>query len=235
MKKTYTISPLNESAVLVSFGNIIDESINQQVIGLHALLNHKAFNGFIESVPAYSSLAVFYNVIEITKSSLDNKSTFDFVKEYLEDVLVRLPQDEGLKNNQVIEIPVFYNGEDLKFVADEHQLSVDEVIGIHTSKNYRVFMIGFLPGFPYMGTVDDRIATARKKSPRTSVPAGSVGIAGHQTGIYPQASPGGWQLIGRTPIKIFNKEKSNPCLLNPGDHVRFYSVSKNEFEKLNEY
>jgi len=186
-------------------------------------------------VPAYSSLAVFYNAVEIIENSQGIQSIFEFVKEYLENILVCLPQVEELRNNKVIEIPVFYSGEDLKFVAGEHQLSVDEVINIHTSKNYRVFMIGFLPGFPYMGTLDERIATARKKSPRTSVPAGSVGIAGFQAGIYPQVSPGGWQLIGQTPFQIFDKERSHPCLLNPGDHVRFYSINKNEFEKLNEY
>ncbi|HEV8512501.1 MAG TPA: 5-oxoprolinase subunit PxpB [Cyclobacteriaceae bacterium] len=235
MEKVYSIIPLNESAALVSFGNVIDGAVNQKVIALHTSINHKSFKGFVESAPAYSSLAVFYNAIEIMQSNRDIKSTFDFVKGYLEDVLARLPQAKESENNRVLEIPVFYNGEDLKFLADEHGLSVGEVIGIHASKSYRVFMVGFLPGFPYMGTVDDRIATARKKSPRTSVPAGSVGIAGYQTGIYPQASPGGWQLIGQTPFKVFDKEKSNPCLLNPGDHVRFYSISQTEFEKLNEY
>jgi inhibitor of KinA len=96
-------------------------------------------------------------------------------------------------------------------------------------------MLGFLPGFPYMGMVDERIATPRKSSPRTVVPAGSVGIAGQQTGIYPLSSPGGWQLVGRTPLKIFDRKKESPCLLNPGDVVKFYSINKTEFEKLNEY
>jgi inhibitor of KinA len=235
LKKIYSITPLNESAVLVSFGNVIDELINQKVIALHETVNHKPFKGFVESVPGYSSLAVFYDVVEISQSYGDTKSTFEFVKKNIEDILVRLPPVEEPKNNRVLKIPVFYTGEDLEFVADEHKLTVNDVIDIHTSKDYRVFMIGFLPGFPYMGTVDERIATSRKKSPRTSVSAGSVGIAGFQTGIYPQTSPGGWQLIGRTPFKIFDKQRSNPCLLNPGDHVRFYSIDKNEFEKLNEY
>lgn len=235
LEKVYSIVPLNESAALVSFGNVIDEAVNQRIIALQTFLNQKSFKGFVESVPAYSSLAVFYNAIEVTQSNRDIKSTFDFIKKYLEDILAQLPQAEESGNNRALEIPVLYNGEDLKFVADEHGLSVDEVIGIHTAKSYRVFMIGFLPGFPYMGTIDDRIATARKKTPRTSVSAGSVGIAGSQTGIYPQASPGGWQLIGQTPLKIFDKEKPNPCLVNPGDQVRFYSINKNEFEKLNEY
>jgi inhibitor of KinA len=234
LETAYSITPLNESAALVSFGNVIDESINQKVIALHNSLNSKPFNGFVESVPAYSTLALFYNAVEMARSNREIKSTFDIVKKYLEDILQNLKVEQP-KNNNVFEIPVFYNGDDLKLVADEHKLTVEEVIDIHTGKAYRVFMIGFLPGFPYMGTVDERIATARKKSPRTSVPPGSIGIAGYQTGIYPQTSPGGWQLIGQTPFKIFNKERPNPCLVNPGDTVRFYSISKKEFEKLNEY
>lgn len=130
---------------------------------------------------------------------------------------------------------MLYDGDDLDFVAEQHQLSTEEVISIHTSRSYRVFMLGFLPGFPYMGTVDERIATGRRASPRSVVPAGSVGIAGMQTGIYPQSSPGGWQLVGRTPLKIFDAIKASPCLLNPGDLVTFYSINKAEFEKLNEY
>ncbi|HLZ17054.1 MAG TPA: 5-oxoprolinase subunit PxpB, partial [Cyclobacteriaceae bacterium] len=134
-----------------------------------------------------------------------------------------------------VEIPVWYEGEDLEFVSDRHGLTRSDVIAIHTSKTYRVFMIGFLPGFPYLGIVDERIATPRKSSPRTRVPPGSVGIAGFQTGIYPQASPGGWQLIGKTPIKIFDAGRTSPCLFAPGDPVRFYSIDQNEFERRNEY
>lgn len=134
-----------------------------------------------------------------------------------------------------LEIPVLYDGDDLDLVAELHQLAREEVIAIHTSRSYHVFMLGFLPGFSYMGTVDDRIATPRKSSPRILVPAGSVGIAGYQTGIYPQSSPGGWQLIGRTPLKIFDAGRSKTCLIDAGDQVKFSPISKTEFEKLNEY
>jgi inhibitor of KinA len=232
--ESYKIIPLNERSALVSFGNVIDEGVNRKVVALFQLLREKPFDGFIESVPAYSSLAVFY-APEIIQTNLKITSAFDFVKKYLEDVLVHEFKFHESNEHRILKIPVFYNGEDLDFVANQHQLTKDEVIAIHSLKTYRVFMIGFLPGFPYMGTVDDRIATPRKSSPRTSVPSGSIGIAGYQTGIYPKNSPGGWQLIGRTPIKIFDKERSNPCLFNPGDHVRFYSVNQNEFEKLNEH
>ncbi len=235
MQKAYSISPINERATLVSFGNVIDESVNRKVISLHQSLNRMPFEGFIESVPAYASLAIFYNPIEIFRNNSRIKSAFDFVETFLEDMLKQSRADIEEELIRTIEIPVLYNGEDLEFVANQHRLTKNEVVAIHTSQKYRVFMIGFLPGFPYMGVLDKRITTPRKSTPRTNVPSGSVGVAGFQTGIYPQASPGGWQLIGRTPLKIFNAEKSNACILNPGDSVKFYSIDQNEFDKLNEY
>lgn len=235
MEKPFSIGPLNESAVVVSFGNGIDPSVNRNVISLHQSLCRSSFRGFVESVPAYSSLAVFYNPMEVIQTIGNFKSTFGFVEGFLEDVLAQLHPGEMSEQNQVVEIPALYTGEDLKFVADFHQLTPGEVIAIHMSRTYRVFMIGFLPGFPYLGTVDERIATPRKSSPRISVSAGSIAIAGLQTGIYPQSSPGGWQLIGRTPIKIFDKQKLMPCIVKPGDSVRFYAIDQKEFEKRNEY
>ena|SRR5258706_12897403 len=233
--KAYSIIPLNESAALVSFGNAIDETVNQKVIALHILVNNKPFKGFIDSLPAYSSLAVFYNPLEVIQNALKQEPAFDFVKEYLNNILSKLPSSEAQEENQIIKIPVLYDGEDLEFVSKQHHLTIDKAIAIHTSKTYRIFMIGFLPGFPYLGTVDEHIATPRKNSPRISVPPGSVGIAGFQTGIYPQSSPGGWQLIGRTPIKIFDKQRSSTCLFMPGDSVRFYAIDQIEFQKRNEY
>lgn len=234
MKLPFHITPLNESAALVSFGNDIDPSVNRRVIALHDSLRYRAFPGFVESVPAYSSLAVFYNTVEVLETK-GGRGAFDFVKKFLEDAVMELTEVERQEENQLIEIPVLYNGDDLLLVAELHHLTPDEVVAIHVSKTYRVFMIGFLPGFPYLGTVDAKIATPRKSSPRTSVPPGSIGIAGQQTGIYPQWSPGGWQLIGKTPIKIFDKQNSKPCLLKPGDLVRFYAIDQNEFDKRNEY
>ncbi|MBI1767104.1 MAG: 5-oxoprolinase subunit PxpB [Bacteroidetes bacterium] len=235
MTNLYTITPLNETAVLVSFGNVIEEEINRKVISLHRKLIQEPFEGFIESVPAYSSLAIFYDSIKIKSLAHSHQTSFYFVKGFLEKILEESISVGSEKSRSVLELPVLYDGDDLDFVAQQHQLFRDEVIVLHTSKTYRVFMIGFLPGFSYMGTVDERIVTPRKNSPRTNVPAGSVGIAGMQTGIYPQASPGGWQLIGRTPLKIFDVKKKSPCLFSAGDSVKFYSIDKTEFEKLNEY
>ena len=195
--------------------------------------NH--FKGFIETVPAYASLAVFYDVAIVKKNNAAAATAFDFVKSFTQQLIRELQDADETTKEIIINIPVYYNGEDLAAIAMQHQLSVQEVIRIHTAKTYRVFMIGFLPGFAYMGKVDERIATPRLAIPRTHVKPGSVGIAGFQTGIYPLASPGGWQLIGQTPLKIFDTKKESPCLLQAGDTIQFISISKTEFEKLNEY
>lgn len=232
MKDQYTISFLNEEAVLISFANKIDCEINDRVIELHRLLEQTPFPGLIESVPAYASLAVYFNRSELPKAS--PLSVFSFVESFLKNLISRLPAGTFAERRK-IKIPVLYDGEDLPALADQRQLKTEEIISIHTSVLYRVFMLGFLPGFPYMGMVDARIAAPRKITPRTCVPAGSVGIAGFQTGIYPQASPGGWQLIGRTPLKIFDAIKNPPGMLMAGDEIIFFAVSQNEFNALNEY
>lgn len=231
----HTISALSETALLVSFGNIINEAINEKVIALQQAFVADFFTGFIETVPAYSSLAVFYDAVAIRKYHPAVSSAFDFVKKHTEQLIAGLG-DIAVKNDEaIINVPVYYNGDDLDEVAGQHKISVAELIRIHTEKIYRVFMIGFQPGFAYMGKLDERIATPRRSSPRTVVPAGSVGIAGFQTGIYPFASPGGWQLVGQTPLKIFDRERSSPCLLKAGDRIKFNSISKEEFEQSNEY
>lgn len=197
-------------------------AVHEKIISLHRQLIKNPFEGLVESVPAYSSLAVFH------------RKKFEDVKIIIETLLEKLSAGTEQTTN-IIRLPVLYDGEDLDTVARQHQLSADEVIRIHTSRTYRVFMIGFLPGFPYLGEVDERIATPRKSAPRTAVAAGSVGIAGKQTGIYPQQSPGGWQLIGRTPLKIFDASKKTPCLLCAGDSVAFYAITLQEYNRLNEY
>jgi inhibitor of KinA len=204
-------------------------------MALHHRLNSNPFAGFIESVPAYSSLAVFYDLVMVSKQKKNHQTAFDFVKELIEKLIGQIELNPTNETGRLVEVPVQYNGEDLEGVAALHHVSVDEVILLHTSLEYRVYMIGFLPGFAYMGTVDHRIAAPRRKSPRTSVPSGSVGIAGLQTGIYPIASPGGWQLIGRTPKRVFDKMKITPCLFQPGDRVRFYAIDQTEFNNLNEH
>jgi len=226
------ITPLGDSAVLISFGNIIDPVINQQVLSLHQALSTSGFKGFIESVPAYASLAVFYDVATIARHT--NSSPYSFVKNHLLTLLEQTETStESVKS--IIKIPVCYDAEfgiDLQYLAEYHQLTINEIIRLHTAVVYRVYMIGFMPGFAYMGSVDDRLTTPRKDQPRMKVPAGSVGIAGSQTGIYPIDSPGGWQIIGRTPLQFFDTNRSTPCLLNAGDQVQFVSIDKNEFQQI---
>jgi inhibitor of KinA len=231
---SYTISLLNETALLVSFENRIDETINGKVMALQQSFAKNNFKGLIETVPAYASLAIFYDVFAVKKNYTAHPTAYDFVKNFADQILSEINFTATPKSN-LITIPVYYNGEDLEHVALVHNISVAEVVGMHTSKPYRVFMIGFLPGFAYMGKIDDSIATPRLATPRTNVKAGCVGIAGFQTGIYPLQSPGGWQIIGQTPIKIFDATKDNPCLLQAGDSVQFFSIDKIDFEKLNEY
>lgn len=201
---------------------------------LHAIDLHP-FEGMSETVPAYSSLAIFFDVATVKNKYPGYNTAFEFVSGYVERMIGETAISKQEAHKAPIVIPVYYDGEDLENVAHQHHILKEEVIQIHTNKVYRVFMIGFLPGFAYMGTLDERIATPRCATPRTNVPAGAVGIAGFQTGIYPMPSPGGWQLIGQTPLKIFDSTKENPCLLKAGDRVQFASITQHEFESLNEY
>lgn len=231
----YQISLLSDRSVLVSFGNIIDPAINKKVLLLHKTLLQSGFEGFIESVPAYASIAVFYDVIQIKKHT--TLTAYAFVKNYLQQLLL---QNDPLQDTEPdsIKIPVCYDeefGPDIKQLAHDRRLSVQEVIDLHTAVVYRVYMIGFMPGFPYMGSVDEKLITPRKDQPRLHVTAGSIGIAGSQTGIYPIDSPGGWQIIGRTPIQLFDANSLPPCLLSAGDTVQFVSIEKNEFKKYRGY
>jgi inhibitor of KinA len=227
------IYPLTETAITVTWGNDMDESVFRQVQWLAGKLQADPFPGLIELVPAYASLTIYYDpVVTAGVFRLKPGSIFDWVSSRILSIQ-QLAMEEAIPNNRPItEIPVCYGGEfgpDLAFVAAQHQLSEPEVISIHTSQVYQVYMIGFMPGFPYLGLVPDTIATPRKAVPQQSVPAGSVGIAGRQTGIYPYKSPGGWQIIGQTSIPLFNPDLPKPSLLSAGDRVRFISIEKEQF------
>ena len=185
----------------------------------------------VEAVPAYSTLTIYYNPLLLRKRVRPGTTVFEWVKEELEEKL-KAPVQKNIIAERLIRIPVCYEDEfssDLQQLAAAKNMFADEVIQIHTSSNYKVYMIGFLPGFAYMGEVDEKIAMHRKPQPQ-NVLAGSVGIAGKQTGIYPLASPGGWQIIGRTPLKLFDAGREEPVLLKAGDTVQFYSISNHEFK-----
>lgn len=208
------IVPLGDSALLVQLGDEIEITINQRVHALAALINISPLGGVIETVPAYSTLLVLYDSLLLTEAALH---------EWLRRKLNQI-ENVNLRKPRQLEVPLQYGGEygaDLQFVADYHHLRVDDVIRIHSEKTYMVYMMGFTPGFPYMGKLDDAIVTPRLETPRTHVPAGTVAIAGSQTGIYPIESPGGWRLIGHTSLKLFDPKSESPFLFSPGDEVRF--------------
>lgn len=201
--------------------------INRKVLALDQALARKEISGIEECVPTYRSLLIRYNPLKISYEELV------FQIRDLENFIPQTVLKEEKVKKKVI--PVVYGGKygpDLKNVAETHGLTEEEVIRIHSAKPYRVYMTGFIAGFPYLGVVDDAIATPRLKTPRIRVPAGSVGIAEKQTGIYPCEAPGGWQIIGRTPLKLFDPFKQPPTLLKPGDTVKFKPITEREFEKL---
>ena len=223
MVPKYKIFPLSDSAITIDFGNVIDEKINDFVMKLFKSCLQNPFEGMIEAMPAYSSLTIFYDVWKVRNANKSFKTAFNFVENYFKKILQ--DTDSKIVNEfNLVEIPVVYDGEDLAFVAEYNQLTIAEVIEIHTAPIYKVYMMGFLPGFAYLGGLDAQIATPRKDSPRTKVPAGSVGIAVNQTGIYPSESPGGWQLIGRTELQLYTPNSSQITLLKAGDLVKFEQV-----------
>jgi inhibitor of KinA len=228
----YRVFPLGDSAITVDFGNLVDKIINQQVMAIFYQLQKDRLPGMIEAVPAYSTLTIYYDIFQLRKMVVADKTIYEWMKEHLQERLKQLMPEHD-PSSRLVTIPVCYEKEfspDIGYVASTKNISVEEVIHIHTSQNYHVYMLGFLPGFAYMGEVNEQIVIPRKQQPRQKVEAGSVGLAGKQTGIYPFASPGGWQIIGRTPVKLFDAAKDQPTLLSAGDRVQFISIGKDEFE-----
>ena len=227
---SYKIYFIGDSAATIDFGNVIAEEINKKVIALFSYLSQHPLEGMIEAIPAYSSVTIYYDVGWLRKKISVQQKVYEWIRNELQKLMLKDLAYFRTSTN-LVRIPVCYEefGIDLQFIAEQKNISPEEIIRLHTSKQYRVYMLGFLPGFSYMGEVEDQIAIPRKTQPQAIV-AGSVGIAGKQTGIYPLNSPGGWQIIGRTPLKMFNKDKDEPCLLKAGDQVEFYSITKDEFE-----
>ena len=227
----YTIFPLGDTALTIDFGNLIDEETNKKVFQLFNQLKNKSLSYIFDIIPAYSSVTVYYDLLMLNQKKAEDKTAFETMAEVIETIASE-DHDIPIPQQKLIEVPVCYSQKfawDIEKLANQKNISVDDVIRVHTSKTYRVFMIGFLPGFAYMGEVDDRITMPRRQEPRTIVAEGSVGIAGKQTGIYPFQSPGGWQIIGRTPIRLFNAKNETPVVFQPGDEVKFYSITEDEF------
>lgn len=218
-----SIYAVGDNAVTISFGNVISPEINDMVFQLAACIESMPFNGFIELVPAYSALTVFYDVVAVRHSYPHAASAFEFVKCFIDNSLLN-PTKQPACEPRKLAIPISFAPEDaldLELLAAQKNFTTHQIIDIFINRSYRVFMIGFLPAFSYMGEVDDRIATPRKATPRRLVPKGSVGIAGSQTGIYPMDSPGGWNIIGKTPMEMFRPGETPPSFLRAGDIVHF--------------
>ena len=221
-----TISPVGDRAISIDFGQVIDPIINRHIRQTIERIKELQLDGIIELVPTYCALLVEYDAMLYSYSEICN--------------IIEPTLEEGMTNTTnelvtVVEVPTVYGGEfgpDLSFVASHNHLSEDEVISIHSGTDYLVYMLGFIPGFTYLGGMDPRIATPRLSSPRTLIPAGSVGIAGEQTGTYPSDSPGGWQIIGRTPVTMYDMSKAQAALLKAGDYVRYVPIDESEFHRI---
>ena len=216
-----------DSAVCVEFGNEISPEINRKIRAFKIALEKEQIEGIVETVPTYRSLLVVYEPETVSFGELTKR--FGEVMKHIGSVQIPPPT--------VVEIPVLYGGEmgpDLEFVAEHNHMTPDEVIRLHTSEEYLIYMLGFIAGFPYLGGMNKKIATQRLKSPRVKIVGGSVGIAGEQTGIYPVASPGGWQLIGRTPVKLYDADREKPVLLEAGQYIKFRPVTEEEYKEIEE-
>jgi inhibitor of KinA len=231
----YRIYAISEFGITIQW-NEDSVSLHPNLVTLLHALNTNHFPGFIEATLAYNSISLFFDPVVVARAFNQPaiQAIIAWTKAFLENNSHLVKSDSG----RDINIPVCYDiavAPDLHSVASLHHLSMEEVIAIHIDRQYRVYMIGFIPGFPYLGMVDDKIATPRKESPVPFIKAGSIGLAGNQTGIYPFASPGGWHIIGRTPMKLFDIRADPVCLLAAGDRVRFSRIDLSTFHYLNQY
>ena len=215
-----------DSALVIEFGNEISVDINKKISKMMDDIKKENIDGIVELVPTYCSLLINYDVLKIDYNTLVEK-----LKTFLNNDLETAEGEEVT----LVEIPTLYNdevGPDLSYVAEHNKISKEEVIKIHTGTDYLVYMLGFMPGFTYLGGMSEKIATPRLESPRLQIYPGSVGIAGKQTGMYPSMSPGGWRIIGRTPLKLYNPDSDTPVYISSGDYVRYVSISEEEYNDI---
>ena len=216
-----------DSALLIEFGKDINPETNRKITALVQLMREQHIEGIVDVIPAFCSLLINYDPRVLS---------YEELKERMEHLLKMETKTEATRK-RIFEIPVCYGGEygpDIENIAEHAGLSIEEVIKIHSSKDYLIYMLGFLPGFTYLGGLDERIHTPRLASPRLKIRAGSVGIGGSQTGIYPLDSPGGWQLMGMTPVRTYDPERQTPILVEAGDYIRFIPIDKEEFLRIQE-
>jgi inhibitor of KinA len=217
--------PSGDSAIIIKAGTEISEEINSTIRKLLTGIEQEKIEGIKDYIPSYNELMICYDPL-----IMNFKRLLTFLRSLEQEIeIIELPP------SSVIHVPVLYgneSGPDLEEVADFTGFSREDVVKIHSSSSYLVYMLGFTPGFCYLGGMDERIATPRKQSPRLKIPAGSVGIADKQTGIYPIESPGGWQLIGKTPLRLFDLGKKPEFLIEAGDRIKFYPVTEEDFKDI---
>ena len=221
-----TISPVGDCAISIDFGQVIDPKINRQIRQVIEQIKLLQLDGIIELVPTYCALLVQYDAMVYTYSDICRT---------INPILQESVTDSGNERVTIVEIPTIYGGEygpDLGFVASHNHISEAEVVSIHSGTDYLVYMLGFIPGFTYLGGMSEKIATPRLESPRLQIYPGSVGIAGKQTGMYPSMSPGGWRIIGRTPLKLYNPDSETPVYISSGDYIRYVSISEEEYNDI---
>lgn len=212
---------MGDRALLIEIGEVIHVLVNRKVRELFLALSRNPIPGIIETVPAYRTLMIVFDPLRLSRVELEHR-----IREIYEK-----GDPSTIPEPRKVEVPVVYGGEygpDLEWVAHYHAITPEEVIRLHSGTIYRVYMIGFLPGFPYMGESPDALITPRRETPRVKVPRGSVAIAQKQTGIYPVSSPGGWQILGRTPLILFDARQRPPTPLQMGDHVKFVPAQKKD-------
>lgn len=231
MALEYQLFPLGDQAIIIELGHELSVETHYKVQALTAYFEHNQPDWLIDYTPAFTSFTLFYDAFRIYKQSLENQLPYRFVSSFLQRLLPTL-LEASASGSRIVEIPVCYGGElgpDLNYVAEYNHLLPEEVISIHSGTDYLVYMLGFAPGFPYLGGMPEKIAAPRKQVPRLSVPARSVGIAGRQTGVYPIETPGGWQIIGQTPLELFKPNSNPPTLLKSGDLIRFIPIEYEQF------
>ena len=214
-----------DTSINVVFENVISETINRQVLAIAKLVESQHINGLLDIIPAYRAVTFVFDPLVIDIVAFQN-----FLRTQLEQQI----NIDTNSDSRLYHVPVLYDetvGLDLLEVAKYHDLTVADVIRLHTSHTYRIYMLGFLPGFAYLGGLDEKLHTPRKETPRLRIPAGSIGIAGQQTGYYPVVSPGGWQIIGQTPLVVFDANRPE-ISIHAGDRVRLYAIDKYEFQQL---
>ena len=226
---------ISENAISIEMGGDISEETLEKITRLNQSIRQNPFAGLLSTIPAYTTLTLYFNLVELMKNAgLKGSTALDKISGYISTINLETTTDQQTQS-PIIHIPVCYDdsfGLDMEALTAFYQLKKEEIIELHSAAVYTVFMIGFVPGFPYLGGLSEKLTAPRKQNPRAAIPQGSVGIAGRQTGIYPLETPGGWQIVGRTPLRLFDAGRPQPSLLKAGDKIKFQVISLTEFVRI---